>query len=87
MASFVAQIELKEITATEFEYFDMHLQSHSFECRKKDHPSFQGKRTIECVYIRKGINISISDISGLLVNALFKTGKKYSFTITKSKHN
>ncbi|HEX3023723.1 MAG TPA: hypothetical protein VHP12_00810 [Chitinophagaceae bacterium] len=85
MTSFIATIELKDVTASEFEHLDSTLQSASFVCNRKDSINFQQRRNRSGEYIKRGKNITLKDVSSLLINTLYKTGRKYSFTIIKDK--
>lgn len=85
MASFIATIELKEVTASEFEHIDSTLRSASFICNRKDSIDYRKRRNRSGEYIKGGNDITLNDVSSVLVNTLYKTGKKYSFTIIKEK--
>lgn len=85
MPSFIATIELKDVTASEFERLDSKLQSASFVCNRKDSIDIKQRRNRSGEYVKRGNNMTLNDVSSLLANTLYKTGRKYSFTIIKEK--
>jgi len=85
MPAFIATIELKDITASEFEHIDSALLDASFICIKKDSTDNQQKDIRSGAYIKRGTNITINDVSSQLLNTLYKKGRKYSFTLIKEK--
>ena len=58
MPAFIATIELKDITASEFEYIDSALLEASFICIKKDSTNNQQKDNRSGAYIKRGTNIT-----------------------------
>lgn len=85
MNRFIVNIELKEVTAPEFEHVDKNLRAKSFIADKSHYQETPGKCNRTGSYIRKGKDISLNDVSSLLLNTLYKTGRKYSFTIVREK--
>ena len=87
MNRYITTIEIKEASATEFANIDLFLKEASFICNKKDSNKKLKKCDRSGVYIKKGNNLSLSEVSSFLVSALYKSGKKYSFTVIKDKLN
>lgn len=85
MNSYITTIEIKQSTATEFANIDQFLKEASFICDKKDTHSKTKKCDRSGVYIKKGSSLSLNEVSTFLVTTLYKSGKKYSFTVIKDK--
>jgi len=80
MARFITTIELFNADENDYQTLQTELKKHSFTRRTLQAENLPGKEE----YNREG-NVSLQDVTYAVLQAAYKTGKKYSFTIIRNK--
>lgn len=81
MARFITTIELFNAEEKDYQTLQTELKKHSFTRRTLNAAdNLPGKEE----YNREG-NVSLQDVTYAVLQAAYKTGKKYSFTIIRNK--
>jgi len=80
MARFITTIELFNADEKDYQTLQTELKKHSFTRRTLQARNLPGKEE----YNREG-NVSLQDVTYAVLQAAYKTGKKYSFTIIRNK--
>lgn len=81
MARFITTIELHNADEKDYKTLNIELKKEYFtESKAKSKKIQPGKEE----YNREG-NITLQDVTGAVLRAAGKTGKKYSFTIIRNK--
>lgn len=83
MARFTATIELHGADEKDYKALNAELQKRSFIISKSYPAKGQNLRRQE--FNREGNNITLQDVTDAVLKAARKTGRKYSFTIIRSK--
>ena len=80
MARFITTIELFNADERDYQTLQTELKKYSFTRRNLSADNLSGKEE----YNREG-NVSLQDVTYAVLQAAYKTGKKYSFTIIRNK--
>jgi len=80
MARFITTIELFNADERDYQTLQTELKKYSFTRRNLSAGNLSGKEE----YNREG-NVSLQDVTYAVLQAAYKTGKKYSFTIIRNK--
>ena len=80
MARFITTIELFNANENDYQTLQTELKKYSFTRRTLQTGDLPGKEE----YNREG-NVSLQDVTYAVLQAAYKTGKKYSFTIIRNK--
>jgi hypothetical protein len=80
MARFITTIELFNADQKDYETLQSELKKYSFTRRSLQTNKLPGKEE----YNREG-NVTLQDVTYAVLQAAYKTGKKYSFTIIRNK--
>jgi hypothetical protein len=80
MARFITTIELFNADQKDYETLQSELKKYSFTRRSLQANKLPGKEE----YNREG-NVTLQDVTYAVLQAAYKTGKKYSFTIIRNK--
>lgn len=83
MARFITTIELHNADETDYEKLNAELEKKSFK-GKKDSRQQAGSPVQKKEYNREG-NITLQEVTDIVVQAAARTGKQYSFTIIRGK--
>ena len=80
MARFITTIELFNAEKKDYETLQSELTKYSFTKRSLQAGNLPAKEE----YNREG-NVTLQDVTYAVLQAAYKTGKKYSFTIIRNK--
>jgi hypothetical protein len=85
MAKFTTRIQLQEADEKDYINLQNELQQRSIKTTRKPLAKSNVHVTANGEYNLEG-NVTIQEVTDVVLKAAAKTGKKYSFTIIRNKH-